>query len=270
MNTEIEKMFPLRLITVTSFYVNEHYSPHFQIIWNESTELNSSPSLMFVRPKLRFKIPGQHHSYKGILFQSTLLESIQSITTAKTPLVLPICPYIQSILFQIKAMISMSSIGQLQYRISGLLFSLIIEFLHLIPQEEESFLSPSQNPVKFSSKNEGDWRIIIYAARYMKKNMSNPDLSLENISDYIGYNPNYFCYEFSKIFSVPPIRFLNKLRLDHSLQLLEQSNYPIKEICRLVGIRNPGRLSSLVKTRVGMTPVEYRHALKLKKNFSIS
>lgn len=143
-------------------------------------------------------------------------------------------------------------------RLSSLLFSLICD----------SFLSteaagPTRRPqaaAKSVQRKKKSSRPIVYAVRYMRKHLANPDLSLQEIAGAVGYNPNYFCQEFSQIFGVSPIRHLNELRIARALRYLEDGDEPIKRICEKVGIRNPGNFTGMIKHRVGMTPLEYRRS----------
>ncbi|WP_139997129.1 helix-turn-helix transcriptional regulator [Paenibacillus paridis] len=152
--------------------------------------------------------------------------------------------------------------------ISSLLFSLLMESFLLpdsqsaLPQAEEMRESPAQ-PSKAHKRKKSSLPIV-YAVRYMRKHLGNPDLSLQEIAGAIGYHPNYFCQEFSHIFGVSPIRHLNELRVSKALHYLENTDTPVKQICEHVGIRNPGNFTGMIKNRLGMTPMEYRRRYRTR------
>ncbi|WP_138754340.1 helix-turn-helix transcriptional regulator [Paenibacillus sinopodophylli] len=152
--------------------------------------------------------------------------------------------------------------------VSSLLFSLLMESILLpnsqsvLPQTEE--IRESQTHPSKAHKRKKSSLPIVYAVRYMRKHMGNPDLSLQEIASAIGYNSNYFCQEFSHIFGVSPIRHLNELRVTKALHYLENTDTPVKQICEHVGIRNPGNFTSMVKNRLGMTPMEYRRRYRTR------
>jgi AraC-like DNA-binding protein len=145
----------------------------------------------------------------------------------------------------------------LRIRLSCLLFSLLSEcFMQVRPTEDSAKKQPKAAPGPSQRKKSG--RPIVYAVRYMRRHLSNPDLSLLEIAGAVGYNPNYFCQEFSQIFGVSPIRHLNEMRVLRALRYLDETELRIQEICKHVGIRNPGNFTHMVKLKVGMTPMEYR------------
>ncbi|CAM4428496.1 AraC-like DNA-binding protein [Paenibacillus endophyticus] len=153
-------------------------------------------------------------------------------------------------------------------QVSSLLFFMLMECFLLpdshsaLPQAEEIRESPA-HPSKAHKRKKSSLPIV-YAVRYMRKHLGNPDLSLQEIAGAIGYNPNYFCQEFSHIFGVSPIRHLNELRVSKALHYLENTETPVKQICEHVGIRNPGNFTAMVKNRLGMTPIEYRRRYRAK------
>jgi AraC-like DNA-binding protein len=116
-----------------------------------------------------------------------------------------------------------------------------------------------------TSENRPDTRAINYAVKYMEKELANPELSLEDIADAVGYHPNYFIQEFKQVMRITPMKYVARLRLERALYLLRSTKDPIQTICLKTGIKKSSSLSSKMKKVVGMTPVQYRRLHKLNE-----
>ncbi|MFC5704465.1 helix-turn-helix transcriptional regulator [Cohnella faecalis] len=253
---------PVNFIEINFPNSSEWSSSHFQIVWESGMEnMQDSTSIAMVRPDLPIAKPTPHASVISILFEADFLTKQKNLMNAKMPLEMPLNGYSKTILSQILEYGKQSSSNSWKKRIACAIFSLTIEFL-------DFFSSGQQSPPSLFSKPKGtepkEAKAIIYATRYIRNHMANPDLSLDELAQAIGYNPNYFCQEFSRILSVSPIRYLNKLRLDRAMRLLEHSDHSVRTICNMVGIRNPSRLASMVKLASGMNPLVLRRTKKLQ------
>ncbi|QMV40614.1 helix-turn-helix domain-containing protein [Cohnella cholangitidis] len=234
--------------------------PYFVLLWpkmdNPSQRLTP---ITFAPPHTPLHTNVHLHQYYCVLFQSSFLDSADIIANGKEPVIIPATLYTR----HLQELISYLYLNpdQNQARLSCLISALINEMIGNVTAVRKP-LPPMANDRKADALKEG--KAIIYATRYMRKNMSNPHLSLNHIANAIGYHPNYFCYEFSKVFSVSPIRFLNNLRLKRTLQLLENSDLNVKTICEIVGFPNAGRLISMVRATSGMSPVLFRRSKRLQ------
>lgn len=142
-------------------------------------------------------------------------------------------------------------------RSSGMLFSLLLEFnLYL-----EQFQMNVPLALDCPSRQLGG-KPIIYAARYMQQNMHDSNLSLNDVANFIAYHPNYFCQEFKFIMKLSPMKYLRELRLMSALLLIRDTDLPIGEICRAVGIKKTSSITSMIKEKIGMTPMAYRRHLR--------
>lgn len=68
------------------------------------------------------------------------------------------------------------------------------------------------------------------------------------------------CREFSDTFGTPPLRYLNKKRLETSVNLLFTTDKKIHEIALEVGYENTNHFINLFKKEYGATPQAYREA----------
>lgn len=259
MMLQFEKTLPARFI---GFHCPEKgISKHFQLIWHNDAYEQETTLVTIVAPHIHIgteEFPNPHY---GVHFHSIFLESRACIIAGKAAFRISAPSYTQTLLSLLTSLVMQPATDQSRVRLSAAITSLLAELLGklAVEQNKDTSVPHKKRPDGLQSA-----RAILYATRFMKKNMSNPQLSLQDIADSIGYNSNYFCQEFSRIFSASPIRFLNQFRVHYALQLLEQSELSISEICSLVGFTNTSRLSLMVKSVSGMTPSEFRRSKKMQ------
>ncbi|QYR19395.1 helix-turn-helix transcriptional regulator [Paenibacillus sp. sptzw28] len=261
---QFEEVLPVKFIALDSRQTEEWVSPYFQIIWSAASERAPNENdFLFVPPNVpvrRFVYPTP---FKCIQFLCPILETSNSVARFKMPVEIPSSLYASSSFTMISAAAAAPSSEYREFRLSCSITSLVIEIMEYLERQHKLRTEPTKKSNSDFFKN---GRALIYSTRYMRKNMSNPHLSLTDIAGAIGYNSNYFCHEFSKIFTVSPIRFLNNLRLNRALQLLEHSELNVKTISKLVGVTSSSRLSSMVKAASGMTPIKYKRSKRTQFN----
>ncbi|OAS17715.1 helix-turn-helix domain-containing protein [Paenibacillus oryzisoli] len=257
---QFEKMLPAQFIELHSSIQEEH-SPNFQLIWPTVITDPEFTYVSIIAPHVRIQLDDHSCQHYCLHFQSTFLETAYDINPKTNSLRVLASSNALNILVLLPSLANQFN-KQWQVNISCAITSLLGEMLDRFPEKQKP--EPVLPKKYHSDDGLKSARAILYATRYMKKHMSNPQLSLQNVADAIGYNSNYFCQEFSKIFSVSPIRFLNHLRVLRTLQLLEQSELSVNTICTLVGFTNPSRLSSMVKAASGMTPLKFRRSKKMQ------
>ena len=88
------------------------------------------------------------------------------------------------------------------------------------------------------------------------------EISLDDVAKYVGISPQHF----SKIFKMETgtnyVDWLSNLRIEQAKKYLSNGDRTIKEICYLVGYKDPNYFSRIFKKIVGMSPSEYEHAEK--------
>lgn len=98
---------------------------------------------------------------------------------------------------------------------------------------------------------------IRLAVAYMEANYMQ-ELSLQAVADHIVLNPWYFSSQFKKFMGVPMGEYLNKIRIDASIRLMQESDLKLGEIAELVGFRNLAYYGSVFKKFKNVSPKEYR------------
>lgn len=94
---------------------------------------------------------------------------------------------------------------------------------------------------------------------YMQGNYSR-DITIKEISDYIGLDRSYFGAIFKKHTTISPQRFLLLLRINKACELLSLKKLSIGDIARSVGYSDQLLFSKMFKKIKGSSPITYRNA----------
>ena len=84
------------------------------------------------------------------------------------------------------------------------------------------------------------------------------DISLNYLASRVYSSPCYLSTLFSKVVGISPMAYVNDLRMDRAVDLLQSSNMSVTDICQKVGYRNLPYFCTCFKNRYGMTPAQYR------------
>jgi len=87
-------------------------------------------------------------------------------------------------------------------------------------------------------------------------------ISLPQLCDYLNLNMCYFCVLFKSQTAMTFSQYLNKVRINKSKSLLEETDDSIIDISMSVGFNNHNHFSATFKKLTGMTPTNYRNQMK--------
>ena len=94
---------------------------------------------------------------------------------------------------------------------------------------------------------------------YMSENMAR-ELTLGELADSACMHPTYFVKKFGIAFGMPPMAYLNRLRIYKAMSLLSSTESSIEDIAESVGIHDRSYFARIFKRHAGVTPTEYRAA----------
>lgn len=103
-----------------------------------------------------------------------------------------------------------------------------------------------------------DFDMVEMAIHFMKENISKK-IRLSEIADFTGYSQTQFSSCFSSCKGIPPMEYLNQLRIKQACRFLDFSTLKINQICHRVGISDPYYFSRLFKRIMGVSPLAYRN-----------
>lgn len=112
-----------------------------------------------------------------------------------------------------------------------------------------SYVKP-QNVIDYSN------HIVKATQAYLESHYTD-DISLEDVAEQVNISPQYFSKLIKKTTGFNFIDWLSMLRVKKAKELLTNSNFTVKEVCFMVGYKDPNYFSRIFKKRIGITPSEY-------------
>lgn len=92
---------------------------------------------------------------------------------------------------------------------------------------------------------------------YIDQHYAEP-LNLSDIADKFHYNPSYLSSFFSENNNLSFIEYVNKVRIEKSIELLEEGTESIAEISLLVGYSDHSYFGKVFRNFIGTSPSKYR------------
>jgi YesN/AraC family two-component response regulator len=101
--------------------------------------------------------------------------------------------------------------------------------------------------------------VIYKIQKYIKENYTE-NISLREISEKLNMSYNYLSYLFNNEMDMKFKDYLRKIRINKSMELLENSDFEINRIALDVGYANQSYFTKAFKRETGVTPKKYRLA----------
>lgn len=86
----------------------------------------------------------------------------------------------------------------------------------------------------------------------------NEHISLDSLASYLAITPSYLSIQFKKETSQTITDYIQNVRLDHAILLLNSTSDSIQEIANLCGFPDSNYFTRVFKKKKGLTPKEYR------------
>lgn len=86
----------------------------------------------------------------------------------------------------------------------------------------------------------------------------NDDITLEQLSDIFHFSPSYLSRKFHQHKGYTINDYLTKVRINHSIYLLQNSNIPIREVSLQSGFKCISHFNRVFKATTGRTPSEFK------------
>ena len=106
-------------------------------------------------------------------------------------------------------------------------------------------------------REEDSVRPVRLAKQYIH-NHYQEQITLEEVSDYVGLTPAYFSVMFKKETEIGFAKYLINERIEGAKDLLRESTLSVADICRKVGYNDPKHFTRLFEKNVGVKPTVYR------------
>lgn len=105
------------------------------------------------------------------------------------------------------------------------------------------------------------YRKIEKGIEYLHNNLYT-DVDYKIPSELCKISYTYFKKLFIEKFGVPPVQYVNNIRLERSCELLLTNKYPIGEIAKMCGFENVYYFSKKFKEKYRLSPSEYKNSLQ--------
>ena len=108
------------------------------------------------------------------------------------------------------------------------------------------------------NKNDIYWEAVKQAQESIRKNLGDPNLSIDRISEVVGYSSNYFSKIFKSLTGVYLKDYIKNVRISYAISLLAETDMTVNEISNRTGFVNQNYFFAAFKKETGITPAVYR------------
>lgn len=130
--------------------------------------------------------------------------------------------------------------------------------------ENQSTLTGREKEELLSTEKELENDGIRKAKSYIKDHYTDK-ITLNDLAEYVGYNPSYLSAMFKKHEGIPPLDYLNLTRINQAQIFLAASDFSISDIAMMVGFNSVSYFNHTYKAITGQTPGEYRAAIHARQ-----
>ena len=111
---------------------------------------------------------------------------------------------------------------------------------------------------KLSGKASEEFKPVL---EYMSKNIAE-QIKTEDLSALVYMQPTYFIKKFNQNYGLPPMAYLNRMRMYKAMGMLAGTEIPIEQIAKKTGFHDASYFSRAFKKHCKVTPSEYRAEFK--------
>lgn len=127
------------------------------------------------------------------------------------------------------------------------------------------FLTEQFELIISSTGNSSSASVLEDVIYYIEHNYAR-NITLENIAPLFGYNSSYLGKIFNKKMGESFNSYLERIRIEHSKELLTNEDTKVYTIAEMVGYRNVDYFYMKFKKYVGQTPAEFRRQQRKGRN----
>lgn len=135
----------------------------------------------------------------------------------------------------------------------------IARLTELSQKRHETFnkqIEPEPSQITITTLDE---KLIAKAIKYVEDNISNPELSVEEMSHNLGMSRVHLYKKLLSITGRSPIEFIRVIRLKRAAQLLLDRQQNVADVAYAVGFNNPKYFSRYFKEEFGVLPSLYQN-----------
>lgn len=104
-------------------------------------------------------------------------------------------------------------------------------------------------------------KIILPAVKYIHSEYANGKIDIPYLANLCGIGQTYFRQIFQLTYGVPPIQYINKLKLERASELLNSNMYSVSDVMTMSGFENESYFCRAFKKAYGKAPVLYKKGI---------
>ncbi|WP_227937601.1 AraC family transcriptional regulator [Alkalihalobacillus deserti] len=124
---------------------------------------------------------------------------------------------------------------------------------YLLFQVLQDIFNPASSMPNLSQKDELDQRLVSILD-YIESHLTEPDLSLDKVSNYFHLNKYYFSHYFKKNMNLPFYRYVSLKRLSFAVTMIKQNQISIETIALKCGFPDYSSFYRLFKKEYNLSP----------------
>lgn len=103
-------------------------------------------------------------------------------------------------------------------------------------------------------------KLLTPAIKYIHNHYPDDEINISTLSQLCGIKESYFRRIFTACFGMPPIKYINNLKIARAKELLLQNEYSVEAVSELSGFNNVYYFCRFFKKNTGITPGKYKNA----------
>ncbi|HZG70786.1 MAG TPA: AraC family transcriptional regulator [Chondromyces sp.] len=132
---------------------------------------------------------------------------------------------------------------------------------YLLFQVLQIIFNPASRKPDLNNKDEIDQRLRSIL-EYIESHLSNPDLSLNNVSNSFHLNKYYFSHYFKKKMNLPFYRYVSLKRLSNAMTMIKQNELSIENIALKCGFPDYSSFYRLFKKEYNLSPKKVQKSFR--------
>ncbi len=120
-----------------------------------------------------------------------------------------------------------------------------------------SILYKMQKEYQANYADSGKHELIRPAIAYLHEHYTTEALKVAQLAEMCGISPEYFRNIFQNFYGSSPIKYINRLKMEHARELLSSGLYTVTEAATLSGYNDLSHFSREFKKTYGVKPTEY-------------
>jgi signal transduction histidine kinase/ligand-binding sensor domain-containing protein/DNA-binding response OmpR family regulator len=147
---------------------------------------------------------------------------------------------------------------------------LLISKIRNLMAQQDKFRETYQKQVSVTATEpvlvaETDTEFVQKALAFIEKNISNPELSVQELSRELLLGRATLYRKLFELTGQTPVEFIRSIRLQRAQKLLEAGKLTVAEIAYEVGFNDPKYFTKVFKEAFGQTPTAYQESLEQGK-----